>query len=92
MCILVDYVMDPRLDHFQPQKEVIQGLSKPLHKAATNAFPHTMAHPTKLGSVIQNCWYDEECHDTRRCLYLEVTRGIYTHKQTRSTFQSSMRY
>ena len=32
-------------------------------------------------------WYDEECHDTRRCLQREVTQGIYTHKQARATFQ-----
>ena len=36
------------------------------------------ANPPKLGRVIQNSWYDEECHDTRRCLQREVTQGIYT--------------
>ena len=34
------------LDPFAPLKEVIQGLSKSLHKAATNAFPTQYAmHP-----------------------------------------------
>ena len=41
--------------------------------------------------VIQNGWYDEECHDTRRCLQRDVTRGIYTHKQARATFQHLVR-
>ena len=56
------------LDPFAPLDEVTQGLSKSLHKAATNAFPHTTANPPKLGRVIQNSWYHEECRDTRRCL------------------------
>ena len=37
--------------------------------------------------VIQNGWYDEECHDTRSHLQREATRGICTHKQARITFQ-----
>ena len=69
------------LDHFALLDEVTQGLSKSLHKAATNTFPHTAAYPPKFGRVIQNSWYDEACHDTRRCLQREVAQGIYTHKQ-----------
>ena len=38
------------LDPFTPLDEVTEGLSKSLHKAATNAFPHTMANPPKLDS------------------------------------------
>ena len=60
------------LDPFAPLDEVTQGLSKSLHKAATNAFPHTTANPPKLGRVIQTSWYDEECRDTMRCLQREV--------------------
>ena len=56
------------LDPFVPLEELTQGLSKSLHKATTNAFPHTMGNAPKLGRVIQNSWYDEECRDTRRCL------------------------
>ena len=66
------------LDPFAPLEELTQGLSNSLHKAAANAFPHTTADPSKLGRVIQNSWYDEECRDTRRCLQRDVTRGIYT--------------
>ena len=42
------------LDPFAPLEELTQGLSKSLHKAATNAFTHTMDNPPKLGRVIQN--------------------------------------
>ena len=79
------------LDPFAPLEELTQGLSKSLHKAATKAFPHTTANPPKLDRVIQNNWYDEECHDTRRFLQREVTRGIYTHKEAGATFQLLVR-
>ena len=49
------------------------------------------ANPPKLGRVIQNSWYDEECHDTRRCLQREVTQSIYIHKQAKATFQRLVR-
>ena len=35
------------LDRFTPLDEVAQGLSKSLHKVATNAFPHTTANAPK---------------------------------------------
>ena len=41
------------LDPFAPLEDVTQGFSKPLHRAATNAFPHTAP---KLGRAIQNNW------------------------------------
>ena len=44
------------LDPFAPLEEVTQGftkgLSKPLHKAATNAFPHTIGNAPKPGRVM----------------------------------------
>ena len=89
-CGVYDGMLD--LDPFAPLDELTQGLSSSLHKAATNAFPHTTANPPpKLDRVIQNSCYDEECRDTRRCLQREVARGIYTHKQARATFQRLVR-
>ena len=41
--------------------------------------------------VVRNSWYGEEYCDTRRFLQSKVTRGIYTHKQARATFQCLMR-
>ena len=52
------------LDPFIPLEEVTHGLSKSLPKASTNAFPHTTDDAPRLGSVIQNIWYHEECPDT----------------------------
>ena len=75
------------LDPFAPLEELTQGLSNSLHKAAANAFPHTTADPSKLGRVIQNSWYDEECRDTKRCFQCKVIWRIYTHKQARTTLQ-----
>ena len=54
------------LDPFTPLDEVTQGLPKSLHKAATNAYPHITTNAPKLGRVVHNSWYDEECRDTRR--------------------------
>ena len=62
-CAVYNEMLD--LDPFAPLDEVTQGLSKWLHKAATNAFPHTMANAPKLGRVIQYSRCDEECRDTR---------------------------
>ena len=66
------------LDPFVSLEEITHGLSKSLHKAATNAFSHSTGNAPKLGRVIQNSWYDEECCDRRRYLQREVTQGIDT--------------
>ena len=52
-------------DLFPPLHEVTQKLSISLHKAGTNAFPHTnlVMHPNL---VIQNSLYDDEFIHTSR--------------------------
>ena len=48
------------LDPFAPLDEATQGLSKTLHKEATNAFLHTTGNAPILGRVIQTSLYYEE--------------------------------
>ena len=43
------------LDPFALLKEAIQGCSKLLHKAATNAFPHTVGNAPEP-VIIENSW------------------------------------
>ena len=62
------------LDPFTPLEKVTQGLL--FHEAVTNVFPPTTGNAPKSGIVIQNIWYDEECHDIRRCLQHKVTLRI----------------
>ena len=71
-CIAVKYAMVAKFGSF------LLGVWKSLHKATANAFPHGTANAPKLGTIIQNSWYDEECHVIRRHFQCEVTKGICT--------------
>ena len=67
MCIIMECVRHGWFGTFLIPREVIQGLSKSLHHATTNAFPCITASNALIhGRATENCWYDEECGETRR--------------------------
>ena len=49
-----------------PLKELTKILTKTIHEAAMEAYPHTLPHyKRRSGSMPQNSWYDEECREMR---------------------------
>ena len=75
-----------------PLKELIEILTKAVHEAALEAYPHSQPHyKCRFGSMLQNSWYDEECREMRITLQKEVLLGIRTQKQSRMFFRRLVR-
>ncbi|KAH7292540.1 hypothetical protein KP509_29G073500 [Ceratopteris richardii] len=70
----------------RPLDELTNLLTKTLHDAAKEAYPHT--HPEERGSsrtMPLNSWYDEKCRELRGRLQREVALGVTTHIHSRIT-------
>ncbi|MCO5586843.1 hypothetical protein L7F22_040788 [Adiantum nelumboides] len=59
-------------------------LTKTLHGAALEAYPHTQPGQRQhSGSMPQNSWYDEECRERRAQLQRDLLLEVITYRQSR---------
>ena len=75
-----------------PLIELIEVLTKAIHKASQEAYPHSKPHHKhSSGNMPQNNWYDEECKETRTSLQKEVLMGAITQKQSKKMYSKVVR-
>ena len=75
-----------------PLSKLTEDLTKAIHEAAQEAYPHTKPHQKRsTGNMPQNNWYDEECKEMRTSLQKEELSGAITHKQSKKMYSRIVR-
>ena len=83
----------PSIDLSSSLETITTQLTNTLHSAAMDSFPHTRhSHHTRIGSMPQNRWYDDECRDLYKKLRISQLTGLIGHREARKQMRKMTRY